>query len=59
MIALLLEISVKITFVRSHACYAERESISFKDLNIFLLKMLLSKYCLLVKLPKTLFNQDL
>lgn len=48
MIALLLEISVKMTLVRSHVCYAERESISFRGLNIFLLKLLLSKYCLLV-----------
>lgn len=48
MIALPLEIPVKIPLVRSHACYAKRESISFWGLNIFLLKLWLSRYCLLV-----------
>lgn len=44
MTARLLEISVKISLVR----YAERESMSFRGLNIFLLKVLLTKYCFLV-----------
>lgn len=48
MLALPVEVSVRMPLVRFHAWYAKKESISFWALNIFLLKLLLSKYCLLV-----------